>query len=81
MPVAKHDYDLFVMGAGSGGVRAARVAAMAGAKVAVAEEDRVGGHLRHPRLRAQEVHGLRLRSEAPDRGGRGLRLVRRAQEF
>src|ERR1700759_5286925 len=42
-PVAKYDYDLFVIGAGSGGVRAARVAAMSGAKVAVAEEDRVGG--------------------------------------
>jgi glutathione reductase (NADPH) len=41
--VAKYDYDLFVIGAGSGGVRAARLAAMSGAKVAVAEEDRVGG--------------------------------------
>jgi glutathione reductase (NADPH) len=38
-----YDYDLFVIGAGSGGVRAARVAAMSGAKVAVAEEHRVGG--------------------------------------
>ncbi len=38
-----YDYDLFVIGAGSGGVRAARVAAMSGATVAVAEEDRVGG--------------------------------------
>ena len=37
------DYDLFVIGAGSGGVRAARVAAELGAKVAVAEEDKVGG--------------------------------------
>jgi len=37
------DYDLFVIGAGSGGVRAARVAARHGAKVAVAEEYRVGG--------------------------------------
>ncbi len=37
------DYDLFVIGAGSGGVRAARVAAGHGAKVAVAEEYRVGG--------------------------------------
>ncbi len=37
------DYDLFVIGAGSGGVRAARVAAKHGAKVAVAEEYRVGG--------------------------------------
>ncbi len=38
-----YDYDLFVIGAGSGGVRAARVAAAHGAKVAIAEEYRVGG--------------------------------------
>jgi glutathione reductase (NADPH) len=38
-----YDYDLFVIGAGSGGVRAARIAAGYGAKVAVAEEYRVGG--------------------------------------
>ncbi len=38
-----HDYDLFVIGGGSGGVRAARVAAAHGAKVAIAEEFRVGG--------------------------------------
>ena len=37
------DFDLFVIGAGSGGVRAARVAAAYGAKVAIAEEHRVGG--------------------------------------
>lgn len=38
------DFDLFVIGGGSGGVRAARVAAgEAGAKVALAEEDRYGG--------------------------------------
>jgi glutathione reductase (NADPH) len=37
------DFDLFVIGAGSGGVRASRVAAAHGAKVAVAEEYRVGG--------------------------------------
>ena len=41
--MAQYDYDLFVIGAGSGGVRAARLAATAGAKVAVAEEYRVGG--------------------------------------
>ena len=34
------DYDLFVIGAGSGGVRAARVAAAHGARVAIAEEHR-----------------------------------------
>ncbi|WP_108814619.1 FAD-dependent oxidoreductase [Loktanella sp. Alg231-35] len=37
------DYDLFVIGGGSGGVRAARVAAATGAKVALAEEFRMGG--------------------------------------
>lgn len=39
----RYDYDLFVIGAGSGGVRASRVAASHGARVAVAEEYRVGG--------------------------------------
>jgi glutathione reductase (NADPH) len=37
------DYDLFVIGGGSGGARAARMAAQYGAKVAIAEEYRVGG--------------------------------------
>jgi glutathione reductase (NADPH) len=37
------DFDLFVIGGGSGGVRAARVAAQHGAKVALAEQDRIGG--------------------------------------
>ena len=38
-----YDYDLFVIGAGSGGVRASRIAASHGARVAVAEEHRIGG--------------------------------------
>jgi len=38
-----YDYDLFVIGAGSGGVRAARVSAAHGARVAIAEEHKVGG--------------------------------------
>jgi glutathione reductase (NADPH) len=41
--VQKYDYDLFVIGAGSGGVRASRVAAQLGARVAVAEERYLGG--------------------------------------
>jgi len=41
--LAQYDYDLFVIGAGSGGVRAARLAALSGARVLVAEEHRVGG--------------------------------------
>ena len=40
---AEYDYDLFVIGGGSGGVRAARVAAAHGAHVGLAEEYRVGG--------------------------------------
>ena len=38
-----HDFDLFVIGAGSGGVRAARIAAGHGARVGICEESRVGG--------------------------------------
>ena len=38
-----YDFDLFVIGAGSGGVRASRLAAGMGARVAIAEESRVGG--------------------------------------
>jgi glutathione reductase (NADPH) len=38
-----YDFDLFVIGGGSGGVRAARIAATYGAKVMLAEDDRVGG--------------------------------------
>ncbi len=41
--MADYDFDLFVIGAGSGGVRAARIAAGFGARVAIAEEYRIGG--------------------------------------
>ncbi len=41
--MADFDYDLFVIGGGSGGVRAARVAASTGARVALAEDSRLGG--------------------------------------
>ena len=41
--MAEYDYDLFVIGGGSGGVRAARMSAQYGAKVAIAEESRWGG--------------------------------------
>lgn len=42
-PTTEYDYDLFVIGAGSGGVRAARMAAGHGAKVAIAEDRYFGG--------------------------------------
>src|SRR5512134_3201247 len=41
--MAQYDYDLFTIGAGSGGVRASRMSASFGAKVAVAEERYLGG--------------------------------------
>ena len=41
--MSNYDYDLFVIGAGSGGVRASRMAARTGAKVAVAEARHLGG--------------------------------------
>ena len=41
--MTQFDYDLFVIGGGSGGVRAARVSAAHGARVALAEEHKVGG--------------------------------------
>src|ERR1700709_2026956 len=42
-PRDQHDVDLFVLGGGSAGVRAARISAAYGARVAVAEEYRMGG--------------------------------------
>jgi len=41
--VAEYDYDLFIIGAGSGGVRAANEASALGAKVAIAEQRNLGG--------------------------------------
>jgi glutathione reductase (NADPH) len=41
--MTQYDYDLFTIGAGSGGVRGSRIAASFGAKVAVAEESALGG--------------------------------------
>jgi len=41
--MARYDYDLFVIGGGSGGVRASRMAALAGARVAFTPESRMGG--------------------------------------
>lgn len=41
--MSQYDYDLFVIGAGSGGVRAARMAAARGVRVAVAEDRYLGG--------------------------------------
>lgn len=67
------DYDLFVIGAGSGGVRAARIAASHGAKVAVAEEYRVGGTcvIRGCVPKKLMVYASRFRDEFDDAAGFG----------
>ena len=72
--MADQEVDLFVIGAGSGGVRAARIAAGYGAQ----GDDRRGiprrRHLRDPRLRAEEAPGLCLALCRRVRGRRRLRL-------
>ncbi len=70
------DYDLIVIGAGSGGVRAARVAASHGAKVAIAEEFRVGGTcvIRGCVPKKLYVLASRFRDEFEDAAGFGWRV-------
>src|ERR1700712_121482 len=67
------DVDLFVIGAGSGGVRAARIAASYGAKVMVAEEYRVGGTcvIRGCVPKKLLVYASRFRHEFEDAAGFG----------
>jgi glutathione reductase (NADPH) len=71
--VANHDYDLFVIGAGSGGVRAARLASELGARVGIAEEYRIGGTcvIRGCVPKKLLVYGSRYTSEFHDAGGFG----------
>ena len=67
------DYDLFVIGGGSGGVRAARIAAGHGAKVALAEEYRMGGTcvIRGCVPKKLLVHASRFKDEFEDAAGFG----------
>jgi glutathione reductase (NADPH) len=71
--VAGYDYDLFVIGAGSGGVRAARVAAGLGARVAIAECDRYGGTcvIRGCVPKKLLVYAARFREDLEDAAGYG----------
>ena len=64
------DYDLFVIGAGSGGVRAGRLAAELGAKVGIAEEYRIGGTcvIRGCVPKKLLAYGSRYGSELADAG-------------
>ena len=71
--MAEFDVDLFVIGGGSGGVRAARIAATHGAKVAVAEEYRMGGTcvIRGCVPKKLFVIGSHIRHEIEDAAGFG----------
>ncbi len=71
------DIDLFVIGGGSGGVRAARIAAGHGAKVMVAEEYRVGGTcvIRGCVPKKLLVYASRFRHEFEDAAGFGWKLA------
>ncbi len=71
--MAEFDYDLFVIGAGSGGVRAARLAAELGARVGVAEEYRIGGTcvIRGCVPKKLLVYGARYAGEFEDARGFG----------
>ena len=71
------DYDLFVIGAGSGGVRAARIAASHGARVAIAEEYRIGGTcvIRGCVPKKLLVYASRFKNEFDDAAGFGWSTV------
>jgi len=70
------DYDLFVIGGGSGGVRAARIAAGYGARVALAESDRFGGTcvIRGCVPKKLLVYASRFADDFEDAGGFGWTL-------
>src|SRR5262245_4256671 len=74
--MADHDVDLFVIGAGSGGVRAARIAASYGARVMIAEEFRVGGTcvIRGCVPKKLLVYASRFSDEFEDAAGYGWKV-------
>jgi glutathione reductase (NADPH) len=74
--MTSYDYDLFVIGGGSGGVRAGRIAASHGAKVGVAEEYRWGGTcvIRGCVPKKLLVYASRFKDEFEDAAGFGWTL-------
>jgi glutathione reductase (NADPH) len=74
--MSDYDVDLFVIGGGSGGVRAARIAAQHGARVMVAEEYRLGGTcvIRGCVPKKLLVYAARFRGEFEDAAGYGWTL-------
>jgi len=81
--MAGYDYDLITIGAGSGGVRASRIAAQHGAKVAVIEEDRPGGTcvLRGCVPKKLLVYGAQFSAELEDAIGFGWQEVDTAHDW
>src|SRR6266436_4576580 len=74
--MAEFDVDLFVIGGGSGGVRAARIAASHGASVMLAEEYRMGGTcvIRGCVPKKLLVIGSHIRQEIADAAGFGWKI-------
>jgi len=81
--MSEFDFDLFVIGAGSGGVRAARIAAGHGAKVAIAEEYRFGGTcvIRGCVPKKLFVYASRFAGEFDDAAGFGWTLGARSFDW
>jgi glutathione reductase (NADPH) len=93
--MAATDYDFFVIGAGSGGVRAARMAAQRGARVAVAEDAPLGGtcvnlgcipkklysHAAHYAEAFEESHGFGWSSDTAPSFDWGVLKANRAREI
>lgn len=71
-----YDYDLFVIGGGSGGVRAARIAAAHGARVALCESSRLGGTcvMRGCVPKKLLVYGAQVAHELEEAHGFGWRI-------
>lgn len=76
-------FDLFVIGAGSGGVRAARTAAALGARVGIAEQSRVGGTcvIRGCVPKKLLVTASRYRAEAMDAAGFGWHIESKGHDW
>jgi pyruvate/2-oxoglutarate dehydrogenase complex dihydrolipoamide dehydrogenase (E3) component len=70
------DYDLFVIGAGSGGVRASRSPAAHGARVGICEKSRVGGTcvMRGCVPKKLLIYGVHYADEFEDARGYGWRI-------
>lgn len=81
--MAQYDYDLFTLGAGSGGVRASRISASYGARVAVAEERYLGGTCVNVGCIPKKllVYASQLREEVEDAAGFGWNVGPRRHDW